>query len=439
MSDAPSNPSRRRLLWAGGGLGALIAGGALLRPGDHGGAHTPYFLALQAALAEAGLYRPTLVIDKARLDSNIGKLTQHINGNFDYRIVGKSLPSLPLINTVRAQTGTDRVMVFHQPFLNLLARDMPDAKLLLGKPMPVKMAQRFYEFHPADSAFQPDRQLQWLIEGPERLQEYRQLAQALQQPMRINLELDVGLHRGGFTDAQDVAKAIEVLQADPLLSFSGFMGYEAHVSKMPGIVGGPPKALEAAMGFYRDCVAAAQDVLKDAFDPATLTLNAGGSSTYQMYQPQMFGGPAPCNELATGSALVMPTDFDVPSLDDHVPAAFIATPVIKALDKTQIPGLESAAGLLSAWNPNTARTFFTYGGYWKSRPESPAGLQTNSLFGRSTNQEMLNGSESVQLKRDDFVFLRPSQSEFVFLQFGDIAVFDGEHISEVWPVFQQGA
>ena len=30
MSDAPSNPSRRRLLWAGGGLGALIAGGALL-------------------------------------------------------------------------------------------------------------------------------------------------------------------------------------------------------------------------------------------------------------------------------------------------------------------------------------------------------------------------------------------------------------------------
>jgi len=135
----------------------------------------------------------------------------------------------------------------------------------------------------------------------------------------------------------------------------------------------------------------------------------------------------------------MPTDFDVPSLNDHVPAAFIATPVIKALDKTQIPGLESAAGLLSAWDPNTARTFFTYGGYWKSRPESPAGLQTNSLFGRSTNQEMLNGSESVQLKRDDFVFLRPSQSEFVFLQFGDIAVFDGEHISEVWPVFQQGA
>ena len=97
MSDAPSNPSRRRLLWAGGGLGALIAGGALLHPGDHGGAHTPYFLTLQAALAEAGLYRPTLVIDKARLDSNIGKLTQHINGNFDYRIVGKSLPSLPLI------------------------------------------------------------------------------------------------------------------------------------------------------------------------------------------------------------------------------------------------------------------------------------------------------------------------------------------------------
>ncbi|CAN0297617.1 unnamed protein product [Chrysoparadoxa australica] len=52
---------------------------------------------------------------------------------------------------------------------------------------------------------------------------------------------------------------------------------------------------------------------------------------------------------------------------------------------------------------------------------------------------MLNGSDSVKLAVDDFVFLRPTQSEAVFLQFGDIAVFDGLHITEQWPVFQQGA
>ena len=91
----------------------------------------------------------------------------------------------------------------------------------------------------------------------------------------------------------------------------------------------------------------------------------------------------------------------------------------------------------SLWDPNRARTFFTYGGYWKARPESPEGLINNGLFGRSTNQEMLNGSRRIHLKPDDWVFLRPTQSEFVFLQFGDIALYDEGAIVERWPVFSE--
>ena len=89
--------------------------------------------------------------------------------------------------------------------------------------------------------------------------------------------------------------------------------------------------------------------------------------------------------------------------------------------------------------PNRARAFFIYGGYWKALPDSPPGLSTNPLYGRSTNQEMLNGSRRVELAVDDWVFLRPTQSEFVFLQFGDIAVYDEGKIAERWPVFAQGA
>jgi D-serine deaminase-like pyridoxal phosphate-dependent protein len=61
------------------------------------------------------------------------------------------------------------------------------------------------------------------------------------------------------------------------------------------------------------------------------------------------------------------------------------------------------------------------------------------LYGRSTNQEMLNHSRSVTLRPDDWVFLRPTQSEFVFLQFGDIAVYDGGRIVDSWPVFTQSS
>jgi D-serine deaminase-like pyridoxal phosphate-dependent protein len=161
-------------------------------------------------------------------------------------------------------------------------------------------------------------------------------------------------------------------------------------------------------------------------------LNAGGSPTYQMYDQ----GTYPFNELAAGSCLVMPTDFDLPTLADHVPASYIATPVLKALDTLEIPGIDLGA-IQSLWDPNRARTFFTYGGYWKARPESPRGLVNNPLFGRSTNQEMLNGSRNIHLQPDDWVFLRPTQSEFVFLQFGDIAVYDKGIITERWPVFAE--
>ncbi len=430
-------PSRRQIL-TGAALGGAVLAAPWLRPGDQGGTHNAYFARLQMALKEAGLYRPTLVLDSERLYNNTQRLIEHIHSDFAYRIVGKSLPSLPLINTVRKQTRTDRVMVFHQPFLNHLAEKMPDSNLLLGKPMPTNAAKRFYAFH-TNTDFDPSRQLQWLIDTPQRLKEYSQLAAALGQNMQINLELDVGLHRGGFRDAEEVALAIMSLRDDPHLEFTGFMGYEAHISKMPGIVGGPEQAMKNAMAFYTQCREAAQRVLGESYRPEQLTFNAGGSSTYQMYSKQMYNNSAPCNELAVGSALVKPSDFDVSTLVDHIPAAFIATPVLKTLGAVEVPGLENVAGLMSLLNPNKSRSFFTYGGYWKANPESPPGLTTNSLYGRSTNQEMLNGSDSVKLAVDDFVFLRPTQSEAVFLQFGDIAVFDGLHITEHWPVFQQGA
>jgi D-serine deaminase-like pyridoxal phosphate-dependent protein len=61
------------------------------------------------------------------------------------------------------------------------------------------------------------------------------------------------------------------------------------------------------------------------------------------------------------------------------------------------------------------------------------------LFGRSSNQELLTGGADVALKPDDTVFFRPTQSEAVFLQFGAIAVFDGERIAEMWPTFPVSA
>lgn len=418
---------KRRTLLLGGAAGALTLG-ALLRPRDNGRNHSEYFQRLGAALDGAGLAGPTLVVDRTKLQANIQTLQAHIKDRFAYRIVVKSLPSVPLVETVMQATGSHRLMLFHQPFLNAVAAHIPQADILLGKPMPVAAAHNFYQQFPGGE-FDPARQLHWLLDTPERVVQYAALAQKLDQDMRVCIELDVGLHRGGVRDESQLIDVLQQIQNAPRLRFAGMMGYEPHIVKVP--VGDPLTYRDRAMALYRRYVEVARNMLGDAW-PRDVVLNCGGSPTYQLYDD----GDFPFNELSAGSCLVKPTDFDLPSLADHTPASFIATPVLKAMDALHIPGIDLGP-LQAAWNPNRARAVFTYGGYWKAQPESPQGLVYNALYGRSTNQEMLNHSRSVSLRPDDWVFLRPTQSEFVFLQFGDIAVYDGGRIADYWPVFTQ--
>ena len=74
-------------------------------------------------------------------------------------------------------------------------------------------------------------------------------------------------------------------------------------------------------------------------------------------------------------------------------------------------------------------------------PVSPPGLALSGIYGQSSNQELYLGSGSVSLLPDDFVFFRPRQSEAVFLQFCDIAVYNAEKgvIEANWPVFPVSA
>ena len=52
---------------------------------------------------------------------------------------------------------------------------------------------------------------------------------------------------------------------------------------------------------------------------------------------------------------------------------------------------------------------------------------------------MLNGSKAVVLEVDDYVFYRPTQSESVMLQFGDLALVRGGRIVDFWPVLDEMA
>jgi D-serine deaminase-like pyridoxal phosphate-dependent protein len=422
--------TRRHLMIGGAGL----AGAAILmsKPGDESGPRDPYFLGMQAALTEAGIASPTLVIDRTRLDANIDTLMSHLPVGMAYRIVAKSLPSLELIAHIQKRSGSDRLMTFNQPMLTALTQAIPDADQLLGKPLPVAAARHYFNAlapeHAAAAA-----NIQWLIDTPERLRQYQELARATGQTLRINLELDVGLHRGGL-EAGDTLKAmLETLRDAPEFTFAGFMGYEPHLAALPEALGWRERAKSGAWRRYGEALAQAGDIF-GAEAVMSLVRNAAGSPTYRYYQSTEIA-----NEISAGSCLVKPTHFDTPLLEPHLPASFIATPVIKSMPQTHLPGLEFAADGQRVWDPNTARTVFIYGGNWMADPVDPPGLSYNKTFGRSSNQEMLTGGHNLAIAPDEFVFFRPHQSEAVFLQFGDIAVFEDGRIAERWKVFEASA
>ncbi len=415
---------KRRTLLLGGAAGAGLAGLALWKPGDEGGPHDAYFARMNNLLRQFGSGRPTMVIDLDRLNHNIDTLTAGI-GEKTYRVVVKSLPSLPLLQHVMARAGTQALMVFHQPFLNAVAMNMPESDVLLGKPMPVDAVRAFYSA-PRHPRFQADKQVQWLIDTPARLDQYLAFARAAGVHMRVNLELDVGLHRGGFAEPERFDAVLAKIALHPKhLSLSGFMGYEPHLAGVTDELSHP--AVQQVLGVYRSFLGRARTA---GVDVSSLTINGAGSHTIRLYDKDDV-----MNDLSAGSGLVKPSDFDTLNLREQQPGVFIAAPILKRYDKLMIPGQDLLADTLPLWDPNTARLYFLYGGYWKANIVSPPGAQ--EWMYHSTNQSPVMTSKSVDLEVDDYMFLRPTQSEHVMLQFGDLLVFQGDEVVANWPVFHQ--
>lgn len=405
----------------------------LIKPQDEGSAYNEYFSKINKELKENGFGKPVVLLDLDRLDSNLNTLSKNIPPPLHYRIVVKSLPSLDLLRHITKSTKTNRLMVFHSGDLVMLLSD-PDFSsfdILLGKPMPVRALEEIYKKTKSEK-FQ---KIHWLVDTETRLTQYLGFAKTKNIKLHIVLEIDVGLHRGGFTQTKETNLALEMITNYPNhLEFDGFMGYEPHVASVPNLLGDKNYAIEKAIGsslsLYEEFVTSGKEFYPSLFKKE-LILNGGGSKTYRFYQKNN----KIVNDVSVGSALVMPTDFDVSTLTEHKPAFFIAAPILKRLEGTTIPFLEFFSFLFPLWNPNLQVTYFTYGGAYLAKKESPTGLFDNSLYGASTNQGILNGSRKTNLQPDDYVFYRPTQSEKVMAEMGEVVLLRNGKIIGTWKCF----
>lgn len=374
-----------------------------------------YFGYVTQALRRAKIHQPVLVLDRDRLDRNIALVKARMPAMMSLRLVDKSLPSLPLLKRISDAFATRRIMTFHPPVSRAVLDTFADVELLFGKPMPVDLARQVLTQWPPSAT---DR-IVWLIDTPQRLAEYAGLATSIGNALRFCFEVDVGLHRGGFRTADALAEALAGLAEMPSLQCMGVMAYEAHIGHMPRLFGGPSLAQRNSIRQFRQFVAVLRDDQRDI-------LNLGGSTTALTYDADVGA-----NELSLGSAFLKPTDFDVRSLAQLLPAIHIATPVLK-VGEAQLPGPAIAARLLRSAGIAPRRGCFVYGGKWMADPVWPVGLTRNSTFGQSTNQQFFALSNAAIIKVDDYAFLRPTQSEFVLQQFGSIAVMSGGDVIECW-------
>lgn len=419
--------SRRNLLIGGA---AVATAAVIAKPDDKGGSYAAYFAKLNQTLRNNAIDRPVLVIDLDRLDRNIDRVVKSAASTpaKTYRVVVKSVPSPALVDYIARRADTEALMTFHRPFIEAMAKLRPQAEILLGKPMPIAAARHFYANH--QGPFDPASQLQWLIDTEGRLAQYLEMAKQLGTKLRINLELDVGLRRGGFGSPEALHGVLSTIRDNPEhLAFAGFMGYDAHMMGLPGFLA--KRELPEVKARYAAC----KEYLKTQFPQLLndrLCFNGAGSPTFRYYD-----GDDLLNDISAGSCLMKPTHYDLPILDDFEPSAFIASPVLKRLQGGRLPAMDGLGPLLRAWNPNQAQIYFAYSGNWLAEPESPPGLQPNFAY-ISSNQQGYNASDSVDIGVDDFIFLRPTQSEAVLLQFGDLLAVRGDKIEARWPVLPVG-
>lgn len=383
-----------------------------------------FFQQLNRDLKQQGYALPRLIVDDQALEHNLQTVIAQLKTapHLQARIVVKSLACLQLLQRISQRIVTQRFMVFHLPQLLPILENFSEADILLGKPMPVSSVQYFYELN---QDWQ-DANIQWLVDSQQRLLQYLEVAKLLSLKLKINIEIDVGLHRGGINSLQSLSQLLKTIRSHPeYLQFSGLMGYDAHVTKLPSIIKKADLAYQESQAIYQQYIEVIQQHFPDLYTNE-LCFNGGGSPSFSFHVKHSV-----CNDLSYGSMLLKPSDFDSESLSAFKTALWIAAPVLKVLPYTQLPGLPILNQL-----PHRSKALFIYGGYWMADYVYPQGIHPHLLYGRSSNQELVNVPKHTQINVDDYVFLRPTQSEAIIPQFSTLYCYKNSEF-EAWETFRE--
>jgi len=430
-------------------------------------------------------------VDLERLDRNIYAVQSLLpsSPSFTVRIVCKSIPSIPLIRYINDRLNDEEgdrgkgvgewqeqkrkinLMVFHGSFLyDLIEEFGSQGDYLLGLPFSFSAASHFLSLLSRSSSHSKFIELascvRFLIDTPLRAREYALLAEKFEITLSVSIEIDVGLHRGGARDENEMKEILAVIQENnSFLELGGLMGYDGHCQGNPSqMFIGYKKAMNNCLNSVNEKYVQFFSVVKNTFpslSSSSLVLNSGGSTSFPYYK----GLSTVINDIAIGSAFLMPGDFDLPPLSPLLtPSLFLAGPVTKIIAPSSsispsssssslpsslspVPFLSSSLwGFFQWWNPNYIHAVYVTGIGMPTCPTvSPGGLTGNPFWesddaGKNIfpTQGLYQHGKNTDLVLGDLVFCRPKEAD-AMLGYGNvIGLRPSTRIQEPFKTFRKG-
>jgi D-serine deaminase-like pyridoxal phosphate-dependent protein len=400
------------------------------------------FEAWNAALRAQTPGRQVALVDLDAIDHNLRRVDAQLGSTVGLRLVAKSLPCVRLLEYMMVAACTNRIMAFSEGMArDLLLRFGSQVDILLGRPQTADAAARTFDALDLSGAGEPNpaSRVRWLIDTEARMRAFEALAESRGAPVRVNVEIDVGIRRGGAIDEDELLSMLAVIDGSSLLEFAGFMGYDGHVPFAPEGID-PDAEFVAVQQRYQELVDAARDAYPALVGDAPL-FNGGGSRTYHLYTDEL---ESPINEVAMGSAFFYPENFSNLVDTELRTATYLASPVLKRVDPAELPFARGLLPAAAASDPNLEVSFHLDGAGYPADYVHPAGLVENpfnpptpGVVNLLSNQPEWLGSRDLPLEVDDFVFYHPWEGDGVrWLSL--LEVFRGGTWVDQWPTFQPG-
>jgi len=375
----------------------------------------------------------TVFVDMALIDKNIAAIKSMIGNRFAPRIVTKAMPCVGLIGYVAESFNTNRLMTFSEGVLRDCVQEFGKFfDIMQGRPLPAAAAKRIIDkFGKARTS-----NVKWLIDTVARAQEYA----ALNIPMKVCVELECGVQRGGAHNNTELLAIMDIIDKSPL-TFAGFMGYDGHViyagltANFPGVTPVTPDEEFARVNTrYQAFIDAAKTKYPTWFTKDTI-ISGGGTVTLNYYNAATV---TPINDLTFGIGVVDPSAFgDILAAFGLSPALYCTTFINKRIDNAELPFVPGLLPSLAVDNPSLQTCFYVNSGAFPGDKVYPQELITSPFLDDSTGGEIFAnlgsfyGPASLNVHEGDFVFYRPYEGS-ASAWLGKLVAIRGTCIEHTW-------